>query len=261
VPPIDADAIKTRTSGEVFDDARNYAAEKVANATRVCHDPVLFAEVTLTMEPDPARERPAIVETTLDVGGRPSRTQVAARDLFEAIDLLEDRLTRRLRRDSERNHREGAERHRTGRPVDGEWRHGDLPTQRPEHLPRPADERDLVRSASYAPAPMTIDDAAADLDALGQDFYVFTLLETGTDAIVHYREDGRLGLHLPEGTDLVDPTDGVVVSAVPILSTREAIERLDAGGERFVPFVELDTARGAVLYHRYDGHLGLVTAR
>ena len=39
----------------------------------------------------------------------------------------------------------------------------------------------------------------------------------------------------------------------------EAIERLNADGERFVFFANQATGRGNVLYHRYDGHYGLIT--
>jgi hypothetical protein len=41
---------------------------------------------------------------------------------------------------------------------------------------------------------------------------------------------------------------------------QEAVERLESGGEPYVFFVDSTTARGAVVYHRYDGHWGLVTA-
>jgi len=42
------------------------------------------------------------------------------------------------------------------------------------------------------------------------------------------------------------------------MSLRGAVERLDLTGERFVFFVDAQTLRGNVLYHRYDGHFGLV---
>jgi len=43
------------------------------------------------------------------------------------------------------------------------------------------------------------------------------------------------------------------------LQIDEAIERLDAGAESFVFFVEPTTGRGNVVYRRYDGHYGLVS--
>jgi ribosomal subunit interface protein len=261
VSTLSPDQVHITIRGQVPREAVEYAAEKVARTTRICRDPVLLAEVTLTEEGDPARERPAVAQATLDVDGRPIRAHVAATGMLEAIDLLEDRLGQRLRRHEERLHLKGGARHRTGSHDDGEWRHGDLPTQRPEHYPLPRDERQLVRTKTFALAPMSIDEAAYDLDMSGHDFYLFTLSETGTDAVLHYRSDGRLGLQLPEGVDVRATDEQVATSAAPTLSTDAAIERLEAGDEPFVFFLRPDTGRGEVVYRRYDGNWGLITSQ
>jgi hypothetical protein len=108
---------------------------------------------------------------------------------------------------------------------------------------------------------MSIDEAAYDLDMSGHDFYLFTLSETGTDAVLHYRSDGRLGVQLPEGVDVRATDEQVVTSAAPTLSTDAAIERLEAGDEPFVFFLRPDTGRGEVVYRRYDGNWGLITSQ
>jgi hypothetical protein len=113
--------------------------------------------------------------------------------------------------------------------------------------------------------PVTIDEAAFDLDMSGHDFYLFTESETGADAVLFFRDDGRLGLQLPEGVTVgVGPGAGAadveVAPPAPTLSTREAIERLESGGERFVFFVHPDSDRGTIVYHRYDGHWGVLSA-
>jgi ribosomal subunit interface protein len=230
----------------------------------LARDQVLFAEVELTVEPNPAQERPAVAEATLDVNGRPVRAHVAGQEMFEAIDLLESRLARRLKRYEEKVHRQGRERHRTGMHEDGTWRHGDLPTQRPGYFDRPYDERELVRTKTLGLTPMTVDEAAFDLDMLGHDFYLFTELNTGADSVIYFRDGTSLGIRQPEGVT-GDPTAGSVTPVeqappAPTLVVSEAIEQLEAGAEPFVFFVDSATDRGAVVYHRYDGHWGLVTA-
>jgi ribosomal subunit interface protein len=261
VSTFSSDQVHITIRGHVPHEAVGYATEKVARTARLARDPVLHAEVTLTAEEDPARERPAVAQATLDVDGRPVRAHVAATEMLEAIDLLEDRLGQRLRRHEERLHLKGGARHRTGSHDDGEWRHGDLPTQRPEHYPLPRDERQLVRTKTFALSPMSIDEAAYDLDMSGHDFYLFTLPETGTDAVLHYRSDGRLGLQLPDGVDARAAVEQVVTSAAPTLSIEDAIERLEAGDEPFVFFIRPDTGRGQVVYRRYDGNWGLITSQ
>ena len=42
------------------------------------------------------------------------------------------------------------------------------------------------------------------------------------------------------------------------MTDAEARDRLDAGDESFVFYLEEETGEGRVLYHRYDGHYGLI---
>jgi ribosomal subunit interface protein len=257
------DDIRVSVRGEIPDDAVDYARDRLVHAIARVGDPVLYSEVELDIAPDPARERPALVEATVDVNGQPVRAHVAAGEIMEAIDLMADRLARRLERHEARLHLEGRELHRTGEPPAHEWHHGDLPTQRPEYFPRPYDERELVRTKSFAPAPMTVDEAAFDLDRLGHDFYLFRELTTGADAVIFFEDGGQtLGLQQPEGTTGDPVADATVpVTArppAPPLDRREAIERLESGNETFVFHTDPDTGQGRVLYHRYDGHWGMI---
>ena len=45
----------------------------------------------------------------------------------------------------------------------------------------------------------------------------------------------------------------------PTLTDDEARVRLEADGEPFVFYLDGATDEGRVLYHRYDGHYGLIT--
>jgi hypothetical protein len=42
------------------------------------------------------------------------------------------------------------------------------------------------------------------------------------------------------------------------LTVSGAIARLEALGHEFLFFVDTDTSRGSLIYHRYDGHYGLI---
>lgn len=247
------------THGDVSDAAKQYATEKITQLTRYTRRSIVYAVLRLSVEPGRAIERPAVAEATLDLGGPIVRAHVAARDPMAAVDLLDDRLRRRLERQA---HRAGRNHHRSPASSDG-WRHGDLPTQRPEYFDRPVEEREVVRHKSFALEPMTCDEAAWDLDMLGHDFYLFTDIDSGSDAVIcHHDDDGHLELRRAESpTDAtVRTVASVVVSphAPPELSLSEAQERLDNGHERFVFFVNADSGRGNVVYRRYDGHYGLI---
>lgn len=238
----------------------DYARRKVSALLGRTHQPVLFARVRLTRHGNPAMERPVIAQTNLDVNGRPVRAQVAAPTVPEAVDALEERLRSTLERTAE--HWE-ARRGRRYHPDPHEWRHGDPPADRRPWFPRPAEEREIVRHKSFTLPRCTVDEAAAEMDELDYDFHLFTEQGSGQHSVL-YRA-GPTGYRLAQvqpQPDQVSPGDlPVTVSAQPppLLSTREAVQRLDLGGLPFVFYLDAEHVQGRLLYHRYDGHYGLIT--
>lgn len=246
--------------GNVDPDMQSYARHKIAQLAQLAPGPVLLARVKLERAPDPALDRPALAQGTLDINGRLVRAQVAARQFDEAIDLLEARLRDRL----EHLHSHlRARRRRAAIGEPGEWRHGDLAARRPAWFARPVGERAVVRHKQLALTPMSVAEAALDLELLDYDFYLFVETQTGQDALVWRRPEGALGLAMAGG-QLPAVTRCAVplwpASAPPRLTLEEATGRLDLTGEPFVFFVDATTGRGSVAYRRYDGHYGLIAA-
>jgi ribosome-associated translation inhibitor RaiA len=239
------DEVEIATRGPVDPTDVAYARRRIAALLDLDREP-MSARLVLTRAGDPARERPAIAEAQIEVHDQIVRAHVAGRDMREASDLLQRRLRDRLEHVSEklRWHR-----HQGADAEPGTWRHGDRTATRPEWFDRPLDERELVRTKSYAIDAMTADDAAFDLESLDHDFLLFRDAATGEDAVIE-RADGSYRvtpLH-PAGT----------IAHPPTLSVADAVERLGASGERCLFFAEEATGRGNVLYQRFDGHYGLV---
>jgi ribosome-associated translation inhibitor RaiA len=244
--------------GEVSAEERAYAQTKIGRLRSLAPGPILFARVDLTAHADAARERPAFAKAEMDVNGRVVRARVAASTMFEAVDLLEARFRDRLERFA---HHEEAKHLRLRSRDEHEWHHGDRAMSRPSYFLRPVDERELTRHKSFAVGEMTPDEAVFDLELLDHDFYLFKNRETGEDNVVA-RSTGS-------GYELLEPsaTCSLAETAVPIehsarrpptISTGQAIELLELGGLPFLFFVDPDNGRGRVLYHRYDGHYGLI---
>ncbi|MDH3752934.1 MAG: HPF/RaiA family ribosome-associated protein [Acidimicrobiia bacterium] len=262
--PVPTDAsIEVSQKGDIGARAIETLTQKVGNVADRCRERVDRIEIRLTLEPDPARQRPAIAEATLDVDGKPVRAHVAAETVDEAIDSLVDRLRRRVQRHEERRHRL-SERRNTGDSGPGAWRHGDLASARPEYLVVPFDEREVRRTKTFALEPMSVEEAAFDLEILGHEFYLFVDEANGCDSIVRRRSDGAIELITSCPDTPRDPTGvgtvAVGTGSVPHLTLTEAKEHLEAGGGHFLFHMSGDPARGRVLYRRYDGHYGLVTA-
>ena len=237
---------------------RELAAAKANSLFRFASEPVL-ARVTLAVSADPAVPRPAVAQATIDLNGRTVRAQAAGETMRAAIDHMAARLRVRL----DRSARNWAARRGT-LPVSepGEWRHQSIPAHRSAYFPRPAAARAVIRRLGYAPHPLTPGEAVAELDLLDYDFHLFTERSTGQDSVIYRAGDRyRLAQARPK-PDRLGPLPAEITlseQSAPVLTLAEAIGRLDWLGQPFVFFVNLETGRAGLLYHRYDGHHGLVS--
>jgi hypothetical protein len=122
----------------------------------------------------------------------------------------------------------------------------------------------LSAAKTFALQPMTSDEAAYEMDLLDHDFYLFTNLETGADAVIYRRQGGGYGLVGKLGEREREREHTVARLAAggppPTLRLERARESLDLTGGRFVFYLDPADGRGRVLYRRYDGHYGLITA-
>ena len=252
--------VELTTHGE-FPGASHHARDKIGRLGRYAHQPVLSARVKLTRLADPAVPRPVVAQGNLDVNGRLVRAQATGATAQEAIDRLEARLRRRLERVAEH-----WEARRGSRPstVPHEWRHQSEPTRRQGYFPRPEADRQIIRHKAFALGAGTVEEAAFDMDMLDYDFHLFTELGTGQDGVLYRGGPTGYRLALPTSSS----TDEVAASALPLtvspqpaprLTTEEAISRLGLIDLPFLFFVDAATERASVLYHRYDGHYGLIT--
>ncbi|GAA1227649.1 HPF/RaiA family ribosome-associated protein [Kitasatospora nipponensis] len=253
--PASATEVLVETRGEVTLAAPDYARTKMLAVLGRLDEPVLAARVKLTQEPHHAMARPSLAQAVIDLNGTPVRAHVAATTMQEAVDLLQDRLNARIAR--VRHHRDHHRRHASAPvgPPDGA-RH----EHRPQRHARGEQERRIVRHKSYSLARQTAWEAVFELESMDYDFHLFTDAASGCDSVVHRdpSDDGyRLATADPQG----EPVPGLRVStlAVPRLAVADAVSRLDLGGLPFVFFTDAATGRGNVVYHRYDGHYGLIT--
>jgi ribosome-associated translation inhibitor RaiA len=253
--------VHLQTQGGVSAADLDYAHDKVSAVLRHARDPVLFVRGKLTVLPDPAVARPAVAQVNVNLNGRVLRVQAARETLREAVDEVRDRLADRLDRSAG-----DWEAIRGSRPVaePHEWRHTSVPAERPRHFPLPAEQRQIVRHKAFGLRRMTVDQAVFDMHLLGYQFHLFTEDGTGGDSVLYLVDDDpryRLSQLEPQPDRITPGADWVSVSSAhpPVLRVEEAVERLDLTGWPFVFFQDAATKRGCVLYHRYDGHYGLIT--
>ncbi|HET7310709.1 MAG TPA: sigma 54 modulation/S30EA ribosomal C-terminal domain-containing protein [Mycobacteriales bacterium] len=253
--------VPVETKGTVAASDVAYARTRFEGLSRYARDPVLSARARLTHLNDRALARPAVVEVNIDLNGRLVRAQVARPTMHEAIDEARNRLRDRLQRAAG-----DWEAIRGGRPSHEvhEWRHDSQPTDRPPYFPRPAEERQVIRHKAFSLARTTADDAAEEMSLLDFNFLLFTEAGSGVDSLLYRTDDGsryRLAQVTPAPGRVRRGDLPVTISEQPAphLTLQEATDRLNVSGWPFVFFQDATTHRGCVLYHRYDGHYGLIT--
>lgn len=249
--------VQVTVRGDVSEAMRDYAARKVREVYRYTTEPVRSAHVVLTQTADPARERSAVVEAGLEYDATSVRAQAGASEMDAAVELVADRLQRAVLR----HHNRDLTRHRwLAEPEAHEWRHGATPAAHLPHFRRPVETREVVRRKAFDLTPMTIDEAAFDMEQMDYEFYLFVDTGSGRDALVHRRAEG--GYAVRGDVSTTETTAGPVVleGPAPVMDEAEAREHLDLAGEPYVFYLDRDTGRGRVLYVRYDGHYGLIRA-
>ena len=235
--------------------AADYAKEKISSLDRFAHRPIKHAHVKLTRHGNPAQERPVIAQANLDVDGRLIRAQAEGDTAREAIDRLDDRLRRRLRRAAEI-----WEARRNGQQTSLAQ---NVLAERPTYVQIPPEEREIVRRKSYTLAACTVDEAAMEMELLDYDFHLFTEKGTGMASVIYRDGDGyRVAQVAPVPAEELAPFElPVTLSSAPppCITVEQATERLGLLGLSFLFFIDAAQGRAGVLYRRYDGHYGLIT--
>ena len=192
----------------VTDAMQEYANEKIEHVHKLLQqrkiDEVTRVELELRVEKNPSIPEPCIAEATVFTRGPVIRAREASTDMYAAIDLVSDKLTRRVKKYHDKMH--------------GKTRHGhDKPAVEVEPAPELApvaaataladelagdtahagDNGRIVKTKQFALKPMSVNEATLQLELVGHDFFVFTNAESNRTNVVYRRNDGHYGLIEP----------------------------------------------------------------
>jgi putative sigma-54 modulation protein len=135
-----------------------------------------------------SRERQwRVVEIIINANGLLVRGEDRAVDIRSAVESLMDKLERRVKKSRSKL----IQRYRDHPETQDAWA-GEL--EEPSDDSEPA----LVRSKRFAVKPMSPEEAAAQMELLGHDFYVFRNAESDQVNVLYRRRDGNYGLIEPD---------------------------------------------------------------
>ena len=178
---------------EVTAAMRSYVEEKLQAATNVLDMP-MEAETVLRVEHNPSNPVPQVVEVTVRVKGAVVRVSEAAVNMYAAIDLAADRVSRQLRKYKTRvvdRRQRGA----APAPVN-EVDLAEL-IEQPAEPAAEEDSEEILREKLIEFTELSVDQALLQTDLLGHDFFVFTNKDTGDVNVIYRRKDGGFGILKP----------------------------------------------------------------
>jgi len=172
---------------DLDDDLRDFAEERIEHAGRIFDD-VTTADVEFSENANPRRvDGKYRVEITSGAAGRVVRVESDAFDARAALDTAAEKYERQLRKLKERLIQ------RSRAPKDKAL----------NDPPQPVDEvadrtASVVRKKTFEMRPMSVEEAALQLEMLGHDFFFFLDGDSGKQAVLYHRRDGDLGLIEPK---------------------------------------------------------------
>lgn len=189
---------------EVSPALREATRKKVSQLERFASDARLV-EVEFSDETTRRNDHAHTCEILIHLRRRLVKGVASAGEQAVALDVAIEKVTQQMRRLHERrlDARHGGP-HRNSRGVaSGGTTPGNGPATSELDLDLglaldDADESDgeleIVKRKRFETKPMTVEEAALQMELLGHDFFLFTSTENGRCAVVYRRRDGRLGL-------------------------------------------------------------------
>ena len=128
-----------------------------------------------------------VVEITVPMGKNVIlRSESADENLFLAIDKALAKMERQIRK------------HRTKLGKNLREEIPDVPEYIEEDQGEEEKERKVVKQKTFPVRPMSVEDAAIEMELLGHSFFAFVNIDTEQTNVLYLRKDGDLGLLEPE---------------------------------------------------------------
>jgi putative sigma-54 modulation protein len=168
---------------EASEALRNYVQDKTSKLTKYIDKP-LESQVTLSME----RFR-HIADVVINADGIRIAGQEAHEDMYAAIDLVMDKIERQVKK-----YREKIRKHKPSQAKALTWRRDIYSEESFDEDSEPL----VVRTDSYFVKPMSVEEAAMQMDLSHQEFLVFSNASTQSINVLYRRKDGHYGLIVPQ---------------------------------------------------------------
>ena len=178
----------------VTDALHEYVDEKIGDALKVFNIQPMTCDVVLRVEKNRSNPEAAVCEVTVRVRDNVVRVESADPDMYAAIDIAADKVTRQLRKFKTRV----VDRRQRAEAPQRLVAHEDLADLIVGGGDEEEEGDELVREKVIDLPPMSEQEALVQTDLLGHDFYVFTNATTGLVNVIYHRKNGGYGIIKPK---------------------------------------------------------------
>jgi putative sigma-54 modulation protein len=168
---------------ETSDAVRSYAEEKLQRVKKYLPDPI-NVHVILSVEKIRHTAEISIVTNGLTIYAEDETL-----DMYSAIDAVLDKIERQVRKYKDKIQRKKA--HHSSQHPGIKMQVLSSESFEPEHEPM------IVKNKNFFAKPMSIDEAAMQMDLMHNDFLVFTNANSDNINVIYRRKDGNYGLIEP----------------------------------------------------------------
>lgn len=178
---------------DITDAIREYVHQKIEKAASHFLNETNEIDVHLSVARNPRVNSKQIAEVTIYANGAVIRAEEGSESLYASIDLVADKIARKLRKYKEK--RLDKKTHalpKTSEVVEQEPVAADLIGDRTPELPT-----EVVRTKYFAMPPMTLAEALEQLQLVDHDFYMFRNVENGEINVIYERNHGGYGVIQP----------------------------------------------------------------
>jgi putative sigma-54 modulation protein len=168
---------------EPSDALKTYVQERTGRLTKYIDKP-MDSQVTLTVQ-----KFRQIADVVINADGIRIAGQEAHEDMYAAIDLVMDKIERQVKK-----YKEKIRKHKPAPGRELAWRREIYEQESFDEDREPV----VVRTDNYPVKPMSVDEAAMQMDLTQQEFLVFNNASTQMVNVIYRRKDGNYGLIVPQ---------------------------------------------------------------
>ena len=177
---------------ELDEKIRNYTEKKIKNKVSKILDKIIKLEVKFIFEKNPRINLDNLIEVTIFTAGAVIRATDSGTDVFEAVDKVNSKLERQVKKFKEKLISRGRK-NNTNLKEFNKLETGELRTESVDEKIR----KTIVKTKTFTLKPIPPEEAVIQMELLGHDFFVFVNSETERTAVVYRRKDKNYGMIEP----------------------------------------------------------------